>query len=91
MKKHFRVEAAAISRIRAASEDENPKQALADDLQTRIEDDFDYVLSGIERLGREGQLDEAIDIMEKLSATLDGAISVIGEDFGGAEMVEEEI
>ena len=88
MKRQFRVEA---SRIRAASEDSNPKQELADDLQARIEDDFDYVLAGIERLGREGQLDEAIDIMEKISATLDGAISVIGEDFGGAEISEEEI
>ena len=81
MKRQFRVTASRISRISGASADENPKAKAVEDVQDRIEDDFDYVLAGVERLGREGQLDTAIDIMEKIASALDNAIGVIGEDF----------
>ena len=66
-------------------------QEKADELQERIEDDFDYVVAGIERLEREGQFDAAIDIMEKIADTLDAAIGVIGEDFVSEEDFDEEI
>ena len=76
--------------IRAAEDDKaNPALDKADELQARIEDDFDYVIAGIERLGREGQLNAAIDIMEKIAATLDSAIGIIGEDFGSDDDIEE--
>jgi hypothetical protein len=77
--------------IYAADDDKiNPAQERADELQDRIEDDFDYVLAGVERLGREGQLDAAIDIMEKIANTLDSAIGIIGEDFGSGEESDTE-
>lgn len=77
--------------IYAADDDKiNPAQERADELQDRIEDDFDYVLAGVERLGREGQLDAAIDIMEKIANTLDSAIGIIGEDFGSDEESDTE-
>lgn len=73
-------------KITAAEDDKaNPALDKADELQARIEDDFDYVIAGVERLGREGQLNAAIDIMEKIAATLDSAIGIIGEDFGSGE------
>lgn len=72
------------------TEDVDPRLDRADELQDRIEDDFDYVLAGVERLGREGQLDSAIDIMEKIANTLDSAISIIGEDFGSDEEPDTE-
>ena len=81
MKRKFTVTASANRRIEAADEKINPAQERADELQDRIEDDFDYVVAGIERLEREGQFDAAIDIMEKIAGTLDAAIGVIGEDF----------
>lgn len=77
--------------IYAADDKVNPAQERADELQERIEDDFDYVLAGVERLGREGQIDSAIDIMEKIADTLDAAIGVIGEDFVVDEDFDEEI
>lgn len=79
MKRKFTV--SASRRIEAADDKVNPAQERADELQDRIEDDFDYVVAGIERLEREGQFDAAIDIMEKIAGTLDAAIGVIGEDF----------
>jgi hypothetical protein len=73
-------------RITAAADDKvNPAQERADELQANVEDDFDYVIAGIERLVREGQVDAAIDILEKISSTLNSAIGVIGEDFGSGE------
>ena len=77
--------------IYAADDKINPAQEKADELQERIEDDFDYVVAGIERLEREGQFDAAIDIMEKIADTLDAAIGVIGEDFVSEEDFDEEI
>lgn len=69
--------------IRAAKNDEaaDPRLEQADLLHDRIEDDFDYVMTGIDRLGREGMLDEAISLMNTLAETLDSAISIIGSDF----------
>lgn len=88
----FTVTASANRRINAAADDKvNPAQERADELQERIEDDFDYVVAGIERLEREGQFDAAIDIMEKIADTLDAAIGVIGEDFVSEEDFDEEI
>ena len=67
--------------IEAADKEENPQQALADELHDTIEDDFDYVLAGIERLGRENKLSEAIAIMGSLSDALNIAISDISDNF----------
>ena len=74
-----------IQPIKAADDKVNPAQERADELQSNVEDDFSYVIAGIERLVREGQLDAAIDILEKISSTLNSAIGVIGEDFGSGE------
>lgn len=89
MKRKFTI--TATRNIEAADDKVNPAQERADELQTRIEDDFDYVLAGVERLGREGQIDSAIDIMEKIADTLDAAIGVIGEDFVVEEDFDEEV
>lgn len=88
MKHRFRVEFS--KKITAAEEDANPLMDRADELKDRIEDDFDYVVAGIERLGREGQINEAIDIMEKIADTLDTAIAIIGDDFDNGEPEIEE-
>lgn len=52
-----------------------------DELHDTIEDDFDYVLAGIERLGREGKHSQAMQIMQNISNTLNQAISDIGDNF----------
>lgn len=60
---------------------EDPRVEQAEELQARVEDDFDYVITGIERLGREGMLDEAIELLNTLAETLNSAVNIIGDDF----------
>ena len=79
-----KIQASYFSReIRANKEKEveDPRLQQAADLQDRVEDDFDYVITGIERLGREGMLDDAINLLNTLAETLDSAVSIIGNDF----------
>ena len=66
--------------IEAADKDENPQLDLADELQANLDDDFDYILAGIEKLKRENKLSEAIAIMESLSDALNIAISDISDN-----------
>ncbi len=66
--------------IEAADKDTNPQLDLADELQANLDDDFEYILAGIEKLKRENKLSEAITIMESLSDALNVAISDIGDN-----------
>lgn len=68
----------------AASDKEDPRVDAINDLEDKVADDFDYVLAGIERLVREGMLDDASSLLGTLSETLDSAISIIGNDFDQA-------
>jgi len=66
--------------IEAADKDTNPQLDLADELQDNLDDDFGYILAGIDKLKRENKLSEAIAIMESLSDALNNAISDIGDN-----------
>ena len=85
---------AALSpdKVLAAKEDEklDPRMEQLDELHDRVEDDFDYVMTGIERLGRENMIDEALSLLNSLADTLDSAIGMIGGDFkdGGSDITE---
>ena len=63
---------------------EDPRIEAIEDLQTKVEDDFDYVITGIERLVREGMMDDASSLLNTLAETLDSAVSIIGNDFDKA-------
>ena len=95
MKRKFTVDAhksiKATRKVTAADEVEDPRIEQLDDLHARVEDDFDYVLAGIERLGRENMLDEALSLLNTLSDTLNSAIAIIGEDFDKGSANKEEI
>ena len=66
--------------IEAADKDTNPQLDLADELQDNLDDDFGYILAGIEKLKRDNKLSEAIAIMESLSDALNVAISDISDN-----------
>ena len=86
-----RVKASSIMAAKEDEEFEDPCITEAEDLQDRVEDDFDYVMAGIERLIREGMLDNAISLMNTLADTLDSAVNIIGNDFeSGSEVPPEE-
>ena len=67
--------------IGAGDTKENPRLDAIDELQAKVEEDFDYVISGIERLVRENMLDDASGLLTTLSETLNSAVSIIGNDF----------
>jgi Zn ribbon nucleic-acid-binding protein len=83
----------ASTNIMAAEDDEfeDPRINEVDELHDRVSDDFDYVMTGIERLGREGMLDEAISLLNTLADTLDSAIGIIGNDFESGSTPDEEV
>lgn len=76
--------------IQAAKGEENvdPRIEQLETLQDRVADDFDYVMAGIDRLGREGMLDDAIDMLNTLADTLDSAVAIIGGDFEDTQSIE---
>jgi len=83
-----KIEAAYHGRWISAAKDaevEDPRIEEAEVLHDRVEDDFDYVMQGIERLGREGLLEDAINLLHTLADTLDSAINIIGNDFDKKE------
>lgn len=69
----------------AASDKDDPRIEAIEELQDKVEDDFGYVMAGVERLVREGLLDDASSLLNTLSETLDSAVSIIGKDFNDAE------
>lgn len=74
----------------AADDKEDPRIEEVDILRDSVEDDFDYVLAGIDRLARLGLYDDATSILSSLSDTLNSAIGIIGSDFeAGTEPGEE--
>lgn len=85
MKRTFTVDAS--KKVQAARDDEviDPRMDQAEELQDKVADDFDYVMSGIERLVREGLTDDAINLLNTLSDTLNSAVSIIGNDFDKGE------
>lgn len=70
---------------------EDPRIEQLDDLQGKVEDDFGYVMQGIERLGRENMLDEALNLLNTLADTLNSAVGVIGDDFDKGTDITEEV
>lgn len=82
MKRHFTVSPKNVMAAETDIEDAvDSRLDQASELQDRIEDDFDYIISGLERLGRDGDIGRAISIMQKLADTFDDAIATIGSNF----------
>lgn len=76
-----------IRGINAAEEDQKKMtlEEIVDEKMDNLEDDFDYAISGLDRLCREGDCQRALEIMEQIAATLDTAIADIGESFEPVE------
>lgn len=82
MKRQFTVKPKNVMAAETDIEDAvDSRLDQAGELQDRLEDDFDYIISGLERLGRDGDIGRAISIMQKLADTFDDAIATIGSNF----------
>lgn len=64
-----------------AAEDENKLtlEELVEEQGDALADDFDYAMSGFDKLCRDGNCQDALDIMDKLSAAIQDAIGEISE------------
>lgn len=73
--------------INAADADEKKMtmEEIVDEKMDNLEDDFDYAISGLERLCREGDCQRALEIIDQIASTLDIAITDIGESFEPVE------
>ena len=75
-----------------AAEDEEGKMTLeeiVDEKSSTLEDNFDYFLSGIDKLCREGDCQEAISILDSVSASIESAIGEVSELFADGSDIEE--
>lgn len=93
MKRTFTVDAskkikAATEPVKAAEDKVDPRVDQVADLQDKVEEDFSYLIAGIERLVRENQFDDALELLNTLSDTLDSAIGIVGDDFESGEIEE---
>ena len=93
MKRTFTVDAskkikATAEQVKAAEDKVDPRVDHVADFHDKVEEDFSYLIAGIERLVRENQFDDALELLNTLSDTLDSAIGIVGDDFESGEIEE---
>lgn len=70
--------------IRSAEESVNKEDILRDSIST-LKDDFDFAVSGIEKLATDGNISKAMEQVNALSAMINGSVGEIAEDIAAAE------
>lgn len=75
-----------------ASEEEKARtlEEIVDEKCDNVEDDFDYIISGIDRLCREDRCQDAIAVLDTVAAALDEAIASIGDLIAEESITDEE-
>jgi hypothetical protein len=61
------------------SEDMQDNEDLLKDSLSTLKDDFDYIVAGIERAGRQGKYSEVMLILTDIEESFDAAISNISD------------
>ena len=61
------------------SEDMQDNEDLLKDSLSTLKDDFDYIVAGIERAGRQGKYSEVMLILTDIEESFDAAISDISD------------
>lgn len=70
--------------IRSAEESVSKEDILRDSIAT-LKDDFDFAVSGIEKLATDGNIGKAMEQVNALSAMINGSVGEIAEDIAAAE------
>ena len=70
--------------IKNAEEPSTKEDLLSDNLD-QLKDDFDFAISGIEKLAADGNIDRALELVNTTSAMINGAIEDIAEDIAATE------
>ena len=78
-------------RITAAEEEKGRTlEEIVDEKCDNVEDDFDYIISGIDKLCREDRCQEAMEVLDILAEALDAAIGSIGDKIAEESFNSEE-
>lgn len=71
-------------RVTAAS---NERSEMYDITKDRLEDNFSYALSGIEKLARDGKEKLSIEVMNELNAAVESAVAKIADSVSEQEAI----
>lgn len=67
------------------AEETSTKEDLLNESIDQLKDDFDFAISGIEKLAVDGDIDRALELVNTTSAMINGAIEDIAEDIAATE------
>ena len=70
--------------IRTAQEPSPKEEVLKDDID-QLKDDFDYAMSGIEKIAADGDVDKASEIVRSLSEMINASVEEIAENIASEE------
>ncbi len=70
--------------IRTAQEPSPKEEVLKDDID-QLKDDFDYAMSGIEKIAADGDVDTASEIVRSLSEMINASVEEIAENIASEE------
>lgn len=70
--------------IRSAAEPDSKEEILRDEIDA-LKDDFDFAISGIEKLAADGNIGNAMEQVEALSAMINGSVGEIAEDIAQSD------
>lgn len=70
--------------IRTAQEPTPKEEVLKDDID-QLKDDFDYAMSGIEKIAADGDVDKASEIVRSLSEMINASVEEIAENIASEE------
>ena len=67
------------------AENSSSKEDLLAEAIDKLQDDFDFAISGIEKLASDGNIDKAIELVSTTSQMINGAVEEMAENISATE------
>lgn len=74
-----------MKRYIKSAENSSSKEDLLAEAIDKLQDDFDFAISGIEKLAADGNIDKAIELVSTTSQMINGAVEEMAENISSAE------
>lgn len=74
-----------MKRYIKSAENSSSKEDLLTEAIDKLQDDFDFAISGIEKLAADGNIDKAIELVSTTSQMINGAVEEMAENISSAE------
>lgn len=71
--------------IRSAEDSAPSKEDMLNDILTKVKDNFNFAIDGIEKIASDGDVDSAMKHATTLNEMIDGAVGEIAEDISIAD------